>query len=118
MQSFVSTWVFALTGVVALGAAGCTTTTDAQSASPSAPSAQDSAASETQLADAKNDVESKGADEKVCKRTKSTGSNFSRRKCQTVAEWEAESKAARDALDRLDRKNREGCTAAQKASGC
>jgi|GEM_PF-2379910 len=53
-------------------------------------------------------------DERICKRIKSTGSNFTRRRCQTRAEWDEDAKQARDALDRLDRKNREGCTVDQQ----
>lgn len=52
----------------------------------------------------------------VCKRIDSTGSNFKRRECKTVDEWDAEREASQDAMDRIDRKNREGCVIGQQCN--
>ncbi len=112
MKSVFNSWVLALAGAVVLGAAGCATTTSDPSNSTA--QAQDAEANKQNVADKNKDAADNDAEKKICKRIESTGSNFARKKCQTRAEWEAESKAARDALDRLDRKNREGCTIAQQ----
>lgn len=108
-------------GAACMAASGCVETNTAQSSSLSAaPAAEAPAEAEkgdaaaTEPAEASAEVAENDPNERICKRIKSTGSNFTRRRCQTRAEWDAESKAAREALDRLDRKNREGCAIGQQ----
>ena len=104
-----------------MAASGCVETNTAQSSSLSeAPAAE--APAETEKADAApaeaaaapEAVAENDPNEKICKRIKSTGSNFTRRRCQTRAQWDAEAKAAKEAVDRLNRKNLEGCTVDQQ----
>ena len=109
-------------GAASMAASGCVETNTAQSSSLSEMPPATEAPAETEKADAAPSgaaaapeaVAENDPNEKICKRIKSTGSNFTRRRCQTRAEWDAEAKAAKEAVDRLNRKNLEGCTVDQQ----
>ena len=77
------------------------------------PTAQEAAQEPAEVTKSTAAAEKPAGDEIVCKRVESTGSNFKRRLCQSVDEWDAQRKEGREALDRLNRKNREGCTLSQ-----
>ncbi len=124
MENTLKLLMVAAFGAACMAASGCVETNTAQSSSlseepaPAAaeapPAAEKADAAETDAADAPNEVAENDPNEKVCKRIKSTGSNFTRRLCQTRAQWDAEAKAAKEAVDRLNRKNLEGCTVDQQ----
>jgi hypothetical protein len=96
-----------------LGAAACATAST-ETTSSAADSSQAADADNKQAVASKSDDEKTDGDERVCKKIRSTGSNFTRRKCQTRDEWDAEARASQDFLDDLGRKNRQGCTADQQ----
>ena len=75
--------------------------------------AEETQASEQQTASAAAAEEEEKKPKKICKKTRITGSSFTKKVCATKEEWEASAQASKESLDRLDRKNREGCAAAQ-----
>ncbi len=123
MSDTIKSLVAALFCASMLGAMSCAATSPSQQpdtaadASAAAPTAAAKSDADPDKTAAATDEPPVTGDTVVCKRTRSTGSNFARRKCQTVDEWEAESRQGREALDRLDRKNKEGCAIGQLCGG-